>query len=481
MFAIRWRPLVISGIVVSLTACSASGTNASFAPASTRMGTQTSPNASSGQYIKHVVILVQENRTFDNLFAKFPGADGATYGYYLKPVGKGYVKTKINLVERRLAGNEDVNHDSRAYNVSCDGTDKYPKTHCDMDGFNLQFVNGNSLAGTYPYMYVNPADIQPYWDMAKQYGLSDYMFQTQGSGSYTAHLDLVAGGSQLKSQWSLIDYPSEFADWGCAAPQGTTTARLSVTGHFYGSRGKSPGPFPCVSLPTKTMRDLLDGAGLSWKYYVPKYVPNTMGAEWNAFAGISDVYNDPNEWGTNVSFPETNIFDDITNNQLPAVSWVIPQDDNSDHPWGKNTTQHPDNGPSWVSSVVNAIGQSSYWNSTAIIVTWDDFGGYFDHEPPPLFDNMGGLGFRIPMLVVSPYVPKGKISHTQYEFASILKFVEQNFGLPSMHTTDDRATSMVDMFDFTQKPRKFVAIPAALKKDFFLHERHEANPMDKDD
>jgi phospholipase C len=463
-------------LLVSLCACASSG-NAGVTP---NFNGAAAMNATSGKYIKHVVIVVQENRTYDNFFATFPGGDGATYGYYLKRVGTKFVKTKINLVEQPLIGNQDVDHGSRAYNVSCDGTDTYPKTHCDMDGFNLQYVDGNKqhLASTYPYMYINPSDIQPYWTMAQQYGLSDHMFTTQGSGSFTAHLDLVAGGSQLKPSWSLIDYPSNFNDWGCGA-SGETTSRLTTNGKYFPYYSKKPGPAPCLTYPTKTMRDLLDTAGLSWKYYTPKYVAGTMGAEWDAFAAISDVYNDPNEWGTNVSWPETNIFNDITNNALPAVSWVIPEDNNSDHPWGPG--RKIDDGPAWVSSIVNAVGQSSYWDSTAIIVTWDDFGGYFDHEPPPLFDKMGGLGFRVPMIVVSPYVAPNTISKTPYEFASILKFVEQNFALPSMHTTDERATSIVDMFNFTQQPRPFVTIPSAHTKEYFLHQPHVADPMDKDD
>jgi phospholipase C len=213
------------------------------------------------------------------------------------------------------------------------------------------------------------------------------------------------------------------------------------------------------------MRDLLDAKKVSWKYYTPAYASGSAGALWNAFAVVKEVYNDPSEWGTNVSWPETNIFNDIKGNTLPAVSWIVPETDAADHPWGKGVN---DTGPSWVASVVNAVGQSSYWDSTAIIVTWDDFGGWFDHEPPPLFDNMGGLGFRVPMIVISPYVPKGEITHTQYEFASILKFVEQNFGLPSMHTTDERATSMVNMFNFTQTPRPYQQITSALKKDYFF-------------
>jgi phospholipase C len=471
-----FRSLAVAGIVAMLTGCSGSGSGSSYAP---HTGPQVSMNATSGQYIKHVIIVVQENRTFDNLFATYPGADGATYGYYLKPVGNKYKKTKINLVKRSLAGNQDINHDSKAYDVSCDGTNKRPKTHCDMDGFNLEQINGHAV-GTYPYMYIDPSDIKPYWKMAQQYSLSDHMFTTQGSGSFTAHLDLVAGTSQLKPSWSLIDFPSLFTDWGCRATS-ETTAWLTTHGVYHSARGKDPGPAPCISFQTKTMRDLLDSAGLSWKYYTPKYIGGSVGAEWDAFAAISDVYNDPNEWGTNVSWPETNALNDIANNQLPAVSWVIPNSDNSDHPWNSTKSNMIDCGPSWVSSIVNAVGKSNYWDSTAVIVTWDDFGGYFDHEPPPFFDDMGGLGFRVPMLVISPYVPKGQISHTQYEFASILKFVEQNFGLPSMHTTDDRATSMVDMFDFTQQPRRFVNIPSSSDDQCISRQSHASNPVDDDD
>ena len=133
------------------------------------------------------------------------------------------------------------------------------------------------------------------------------------------------------------------------------------------------------------------------------------------------------EWQTNISSPETNIFSDISNGRLAAMSWVIPDLENSDHP-----SSGTDTGPSWVASVVNAIGESSYWPTTAIVVVWDDWGGFYDHEPPPFIDNWGGLGFRVPMLILSPYAREtsssqpGYISHTQYEFGSILKFVEEN-------------------------------------------------------
>ncbi|MGB6520742.1 MAG: alkaline phosphatase family protein, partial [Candidatus Cybelea sp.] len=171
------------------------------------------------------------------------------------------------------------------------------------------------------------------------------------------------------------------------------------------------------------------------------------------------------------------IFNDISSNALPAVSWVVPDGQNSDHPAQKLWGIHKDTGPSWVAQVVNAVGQSSYWNSTAIVVVWDDWGGFYDHVAPPQLDYTG-LGFRVPMLVVSPYAKPSYISHTQYEFGSILKFVEENFDLGSLGTTDQRATSIGDVFNFSQKPRKFSPIPAEFPRSYFLHERPSNMPVD---
>jgi len=144
----------------------------------------------------------------------------------------------------------------------------------------------------------------------------------------------------------------------------------------------------------------------------------------DAFDAIKAV-RDGTEWKTNVTHQPTVIFSDISNGTLPAVSWVVPDDVNSDHP-GNGT----DTGPSWVASIVNAVGESKYWHSTTVIVVWDDWGGFYDHVRPPFFDRWGGLGFRVPMLIVSAYSregtskQRGYVSHTQYEFGSILKFVE---------------------------------------------------------
>ena len=164
-----------------------------------------------------------------------------------------------------------------------------------------------------------------------------------------------------------------------------------------------------------------------------------------AFDVIASVRYGP-EWKANIATPQTKIFDDIDGGTLPAMSWVIPDRPDSDHPGGKI-----DNGPSWVASVVNAVGQSPYWSSTAIIVVWDDWGGLYDNAPPAQH-GFGGLGFRVPALIISPYAKAGYISHTNYEFGSILKYVENNWNLGSLGTTDKTSTSIIDCFDYSQRP-----------------------------
>ncbi|MGB8520786.1 MAG: alkaline phosphatase family protein, partial [Candidatus Tumulicola sp.] len=124
------------------------------------------------------------------------------------------------------------------------------------------------------------------------------------------------------------------------------------------------------------------------------------------------------------------------------------------------------------------IGQSDYWNSTAIIVVWDDWGGFYDHEPPPFFDDAGGLGFRVPAIVISPYVKAGTISHTQFEFGSILRFIENTYGLASLGTSDARAKSIGVIFHFSQTPRPFSPIPSARSREYFLRQSPSYLPVD---
>ncbi len=416
----------------------------------------------SSNLITHVVIVVQENRSFDNLFATFPGADGATQGQ----TSNGQI---VPLVESNLVAKCDLGHSRQGYVRDYD--------HGKMDGFNLEGGSGScgGKANSLPYQYVYPNQIAPYWDIASQWVLGDHMFQTQGSGSFTSHQDLIAGATiydPVKTK-SLVDFPSA-SPWGCDAPSGTTTSYIVPVGSKLQYKFDK-GPFPCMTYAT--LRDLLDAHGVSWTYYSPIVHQGQGGANWNAFDAIQAV-REGSEWTTNISSPETKIFKDISSGTLASVSWVIPDKINSDHPGGSSDT-----GPSWVASIVNAVGESAYWPSTAVIIVWDDWGGFYDHEPPPFIDNLGGLGFRVPMMIVSPYARvggsgSGYISHTPYEFGSILKFVEDVWGLGSLGTTDQRAASIVDSFDFTQQPRTFTAIPSQYSKAYFLHQRPSGQPVD---
>jgi phospholipase C len=408
--------------------------------------------------IRHVVIVIQENRSFNDFFATFPGTDGTMTGKAEKAPACGFDKeTTIKLQERDLVLPSDLGHSYQDYVTSRDGGK--------MDGFDL--VPGTTGADcSYPYMYTNPSEIKPYWDMAKQYVLAEHMFTTQGSSSFTAHQDLIAGGTVVSPNEALVNLPTA-VPWGCDAPAGTKTSLITKDDALQLGQG----PRPCLGY--RTLRDVLDAKNVSWKYYVPPMCCTIFGKEMSAFDAIKAVRYG-SQWTTNVSTPQTNIFKDIKKGDLPAVSWLVPDEPESDHPGTGSDT-----GPSWVTSVVNAIGKSSEWNSTAIIIVWDDWGGFYDNLNPKQLDY-GGLGFRVPALIVSPYAKRGYIAKTQYEFGSILKYIEDNWGLGRIGTSDKRAASIIDCFDYSQKPRKFVKISAKYPTAYFLNKPPSYLPVDTD-
>ncbi len=390
--------------------------------------------------IKHVIVVIQENRSFNDLFATFPGAHGTTKG---KLANGQSVALRVNSLDSRL----DLTHAFGDYLRDYD--------RGKMDGFQSA-----------DYQYVAPRDVMPYWKIAKRNVLADNLFQTQGSGSFTAHQDLIRGDTQIDSSESLIDFPSR-VPWGCDAPPRTTTSVLTLQQKYL----PYAGPFPCLGY--KTLRDLLDAKGISWKYYSPAIVGNT-GATWNAFEAVRAVREGP-QWATHVITPSRAILDDISRGALPDMSWVVPDAVNSDHPG-----RHSDTGPSWVAGIVNAVGESAYWKSSAILILWDDWGGFYDNAPPPFLDLHGGLGFRVPMLVVSPYARAGYVDHTQYEFGSVLRFVENTWALGRLGTTDERATGIGGCLDFHQKPRPFVPIPVKYSRAFFERQRPSNQPVDEE-
>jgi len=420
--------------------------------------------------------MIQENRTFNDFFATFPGATGSTTGYELVKKGSGYKRQKVTLSEVKLErkGHGNLTHVYPAFLTAYHNGA--------MDGFNL-IEFGGKPEGETPYQYVNPTLVAPYWAIASQWGLADMMFQTQGSESFTAHQDLIRGGTFIDARHSLIDSPSSSRAWGCDSNPGSRTTLISKKLRHLVNQG----PFPCSNdFPNypngyQTLRDLLDANSVSWKYYTPVFEKQQPNGIWNAFDVIAPVRYGPEWTDGHIASPETSIFNDISNGALPAMSWVIPDAQNSDHPGYSSD----DTGPAWVASVVNAIGESTYWDSTAVIVVWDDWGGFYDPVAPPLpRDNQGGPGFRVAMLVVSPYVRVGSgtqggyVSHTVYGFGSILRFVEDTFALGRLGTTDVSCKSIADMFDLTQQPRGFQPISSRYTREYFLHQKPSGLPVD---
>jgi phospholipase C len=426
--------------------CVVAGCNGSVA---TSPAPQTTPAAH--RYIKHIVIVIQENRSFDNMFSGFPGADAPRFGY----AGK----TRVVLHATALENPGDIENNWRDAIAGWNNGK--------MNGFQHEHFYGGPL--DFAYAYVPRDESAPYWAMARQYVLADRMFPTEFGPSYTAHLSLIAGNTDIKPRpIAEVDAPDTLR-WGCEAEPGTKTFTLDV--HRV---ERFNGPFPCFD-DFPTLADRLDAAGVSWKYYAAPL--RGIGKVWSEFSSVRDVYDGP-DW-KNVISPQTQVLKDIEAGQLADLSWVTPDWVDSDH-----TGSGYNRGPSWVSAIVNGIGESPYWRDTAIFVLWDDWGGWYDNVPPPQLD-FRGLGIRVPCIVIGPYARKSYVSHTRYEYGSILKFVEEIFGLPpvgppSRGFTDTRAASMLDTFDFTQPARAFAPIAAPYPKALFLRERPSYIPPDNE-
>jgi phospholipase C len=425
--------------------------------------------------IQHVVIIFQENRTPDNLFQDpvliSAGADIASSG--LNSSGQ-----MIQLSPESLGVTYDLSHAHGAFVKQYDGGK--------MDGADL--VPIVCYVPTCPsnpqYFYVQSSDVQPYFQMAEQYTFGDRMFQTNEGPSFPAHQFIISGTSAPTATSNLFVAENTDRGTGCAAPPSADVFVIDPHGN------ESSKIYPCTEHPTLT--DQLNAKNLSWRYYTPSATsiwtgpnaiqhmcgPNAPPPNGTACTG-SDWVNHVVIYNGQNPAP---ILTDIASNQLPAVSWVIPAGKNSDHAGN----QHNLGGPSWAASIVNAIGNSSYWANTAIIVTWDDWGGWFDHVPPPQVIDDGTswgsgyvYGFRVPLLVISPYAKAAHISHVNHDFGSILHFVEENFGLSSLGYADARADDLSDCFDFNQTPLVFHTVNAPLSASHFLNDR--TPPGDPDD
>ncbi len=410
--------------------------------------------------IQHVVVIFQENRTTDNLFGSnpnfMPGVDIATSGVNSKG-------QQIPLAPVLLGNNYDLGHSHASFEAMYDSGK--------MDGADNVIVICNPGEGACPpanpqFKYVDNSNglLNPYFQLAEQYTFGDRMFQTNQGPSFPAHQFIISGTSAPTATSNLFAAENPQggtlpgSDTGCTAPSNQTVLMIDPSG------SESSRQYPCFDHGVVT--DLLDNAEISWRYYAP-----TAGSLWTGPNAIEHLRNGP-DWA-NVIYPQTKVLSDIASGDLAGVTWVIPTSQDSDHAGSNNGT-----GPSWVASVVNAIGGSPYWSNTAIIITWDDWGGWYDHVAPPIL-NSYEYGFRVPLIVVSPYAKPAYVSHVTHDFGSILKFIEQTFNLPSLGYADAPADNLSDCFNFSQTPIPFQTIAAPLNGEYFLNDKRP--PTDPDD
>jgi phospholipase C len=428
---------------------------------------------------QHIVVIFQENRTPDNLFQDpVLVANGADIASTANSFGTTIPLSPIDL---GTAGSNPQNYDlSHAHAAFVDMYDDGK-----MDGASLIPCSpaANCPPNAHPnpqFMYVMPSDVQPYFALAEQYTFGDRMFQTNQGPSFPAHQFILSGTSAPAAASPLFAAENpKLSPAGCIAALTNTVTMIDATG----SETNSPPEYPCFDHPTLT--DLLDTAGITWRYYAP-----SAGSIWTAPDAIQHICQQQTvngvlactgpDWTSNVIIPEWGVLQDISSNQLAQVSWIIPDGTDSDHAESNNGS-----GPSWVASIVNAIGNSQYWANTAIIITWDDWGGWYDHVAPKVVNdgvNWGSgyvYGFRVPLVVVSPYAKAATIDHTTHDFGSVLKFIETTFNLPSLNYADAPADDLSSCFTMTQTPITFQTIPAPLDAAHFINNKNP--PTDPDD
>ncbi|MGB7266494.1 MAG: alkaline phosphatase family protein [Terracidiphilus sp.] len=426
------RPILLTGMAFLLPVLTGCNANYLLSPSPAVRASTVSPV--SGSPIQHIVIIMQENRSFDNLFNGFPGADTVQSGMKdgvlipLKPIS--------------LGDSRDLKHSHTNWWQDWDNGN--------MDGF----AQSDASPHTLPYSYVPEKDVEQYWTLARQFVIGDRMFQSNTGASFVAHQYMIAGQSA-----EVAGNPSGSV-WGCDAKPGTMAPLLGPDGTMV------TGVYPCFDY--QTVADLLDEKGVTWRYYAPSSGDSFFIL--SAFDAIRHI-RFGSDWNDNVISPSNRVLVDIQHGELAQVTWIVPDWAHSDHPGSGSE------GPDWVASIVNAIGKSQYWDSTAIFISWDDWGGWYDHVVPPQMDAMGP-GFRVPLLVVSPWTKHGYVSHRVHTAGGFIAFIEHNFDLGSLGTRDAGADVFSDCFDYTQKPLVFGAIPTKVTSDQIIRELDSGPPDD---
>jgi phospholipase C len=456
-------------------------------------------------HFEHIVIIFQENRTPDNLFQGLchppygrQGSCSATPSsmqyniqteHWLNKHSPGE-KTEPTTVP--LANTYDLGHSHTDFIKMCDLT----TGGCAMDG--AWYVTCGPAANCpanpqFKYVDNSQGILNPYLELATQYGWANYMFQTNQGPSFPAH-QFIFGGTSAPS--ALDDSKAIFASENVNGPVAGCLATDGSGGTFRTTVEliKPPPPgventsiYPCFE--HDTMPDLFRSK-VTWRYYAPN-----AGSIWTAPNAIKHicVSSGPGgkctglEWKNNVDLVPADVLRDIANCNLRSVSWVVPTGQNSDHP-----TFNDGGGPSWAATIVDGIGNNTscdaagYWRNTAIFITWDDWGGWYDHEPPTILPGGQGdyqYGFRVPMIVVSAYTPKGYINNNRHDFGSILRFIQHNFGIEegALNFADKRSTTdLTGFFGMDMTPRRFKEIAAPKNAAFFLNDKRPAKEPDND-
>jgi phospholipase C len=370
--------------------------------------------------IKHFVSLMQENHTYDNYFGKYPRGNGLPASTCVpvdpqKPHGR-------CIRPFHLGSNQvvpvDPDHSPATAQAQFD--------HGRMNGF-VDALDRLNQDGRLAMGYRDGSDLPYYWNLADRYVLYDRFFSSAMAGSFLNHIYWVTGGP--------ADEP----------------ASRHGTGLGLGTRGGHQ---------IKTIFDRLEAAGVSWKFYVQNYNPNltfrtvkrfpanrSSQVVWVPLLSIPRYLDTPKLRSHIV--PLSQYYDDLLNNKLPAVSYIVPSGP-SEHP-----PSSVESGQAFVRSLINSLIASPEWKSSAFLLSYDDWGGWYDHVKPPQVDKYG-YGFRVPALLVSPFAKRGFIDNTRLDFTSILRFIEDNWGLKPLTSRDGHANSIATGLDFQQAPRPAV-------------------------
>jgi phospholipase C len=418
--------------------------------------------AQTGYPIRHLIFIVQENHSFDNYFGTYPGANGIPAGtsnpVSLNSTPTGYVspfhldaKQPVYIVGDELppsaadpldvgdSDNESVSPFHLSSTVTTDISHAWRAAHVAydngrMDGF-VYAQNTENLNGTEAMGYYTRSDLPYYYDYADNYVLDDNFFSSLLGPSLPNHLYIASGTSG-----GIID-------------NGGGT--LNST---------SPG-LSALHLTWLTLAQELSAANVSWAWYTGDKNPST-GTLWNVLPLFAYFQQHTTVLAEHVLNTQ-NFVNSAQDGSLPAVSWITPgawKPPNLPSAIANSaTSEHPparlDCGMDYVASLVNDVMQSRYWSECAIVITWDDYGGFYDHVAPPQVDAYGE-GFRVPTLVISPYAKHHYIDHNQYEFGSLLSLAETIFNVPSITARDADANNMTDSFDFKQSPQPPLMEPA---------------------